>query len=116
MPLHLDQRGAVHPLDCPGGLIGISDEAYLTTCHLHLEPTESLLLYTDGITEARNHDREQFGEERLTQALGHASSPLTAQQTIDTLTGAVHAFTGPHGVHDDQAALVLTATPPAGRP
>ncbi|MER8120543.1 SpoIIE family protein phosphatase [Streptomyces sp. NPDC094031] len=115
LPLHLDQHGTAHPLDCPGGLIGISDEAHLTTRHLHLEPAESLVLYTDGITEARNHDREQFGEERLTHALGHASSPLTAQQTIDTLTRAVHAFTGPHGIHDDQAALVLTATPPAGR-
>ncbi|MFJ9775399.1 SpoIIE family protein phosphatase [Kitasatospora sp. NPDC101157] len=114
-PLHLDRHGTAHPVDIPGTLIGISDDPHLTTHHLHLEPAESLLLYTDGITEARNH-QEQFGEERLVEALSNVpAAPLTAQQTIDTLTRAVHAFTGSHGIHDDQAALVLTADLPTSR-
>ncbi|GHK00007.1 SpoIIE family protein phosphatase [Streptomyces sp. NPDC003753] len=114
LPLHLDQHGTAHLVDSPGSLIGITDDPHLSTHHLHLGPTESLLLYTDGITEACNDDREQFGEERLVHALSSSpGAPLTAQEAIDRLTRAVHAFTGSRGIHDDQAALVLTATPPA---
>ncbi|MGV9247466.1 PP2C family protein-serine/threonine phosphatase [Streptomyces sp. NPDC003710] len=82
---------------------------HLETHRLHLQPTESLLLYTDGLTEARNQHGERFGEDRLTH------TPATQCDTgpeaiINALTWAVHAFTGTTGMDDDQAALVLTAT------
>jgi len=109
-PLHIDRRRAVRPVDVEGSFLGVTDEPRLRECQLRLEPAESLLLYTDGITEARNAEHEQLGEERLAQALRQEPGGApTAQQVIDAVTAAVHAFAGDVGLGDDQAALVLTA-------
>jgi serine phosphatase RsbU (regulator of sigma subunit) len=108
LPLLIDQQRTVRPVKIPGSLIGVTPQPHLPTRSLHLEPSESLLLYTDGITEARDHARQQFGEQRLADALEGA--PHSPQEIIATLTRAIRAFTGPEDVDDDQAALVLTAT------
>ncbi|MFD5536768.1 SpoIIE family protein phosphatase [Streptomyces sp. NPDC127079] len=110
LPLHITGAHAPRPVPCEGPLLGITPHLELVPHRLRLRPTESLLLYTDGITEARNDHGEQFGEDRLTQALvtQHHTSPETI---IDAVTRAVQAFTGSTGMDDDQAALVLTAAP-----
>ncbi|MFB7029936.1 MULTISPECIES: SpoIIE family protein phosphatase [unclassified Streptomyces] len=110
MPLHLDARGTVHTVDVPGALLGIGSETHLTAHRLRLRPDESLLLYTDGITEARDADGEQFGEHRLAEALAGLPGGSGSHHIVETLTRAVRAFTGDQGIDDDQAALVLTAT------
>ncbi|MGW7228507.1 SpoIIE family protein phosphatase [Streptomyces cyaneofuscatus] len=110
LPLHLDAHGTVRAVDAPGVLLGIGPQTHLTARTLRLRPNESLVLYTDGITEARRHDTELFGDRRLADALADAPAAPAAQQLIDTVTHAVHAFTGGHGIDDDQAILVLTAT------
>ena len=110
LPLHIDRQGAVRPVDIAGSFIGVTAEPRLPTCHLHLKPAEALLLYTDGITEARNRDHQQLGEERLARALSRElGGRLTAQQVIDVVTSVVTAFAGGTDLGDDQAALVLTA-------
>ncbi|MEU6485341.1 GAF domain-containing SpoIIE family protein phosphatase [Streptomyces sp. NPDC046887] len=110
LPLHLDARHTAHPIDSPGTLLGISADPRVTSHRLRLRRYESLLLYTDGLTEARDAHGEQFGDQRLADALTAAPHRPTAQQVIDTLTGAVHTFTGGRDIDDDQAVLVLTAT------
>ncbi|MFJ4716233.1 GAF domain-containing SpoIIE family protein phosphatase, partial [Streptomyces sp. NPDC088785] len=109
IPLHLDTRHDVHGVDSPGLLLGISAAPRTTARRLSLSPGESLLLYTDGITEARRDDT-LFGERRLAEALTGAPHRPTAQQVIDAVTQAVHAFTDGRDSDDDQAVLVLTAT------
>ncbi|WP_237528109.1 SpoIIE family protein phosphatase [Streptomyces sp. SID2119] len=110
LPLHLDAHGTVRAVDAPGVLLGIGPQTHLTARNLRLRPNESLVLYTDGITEARRHDNELFGDRRLADAVADAPARPAAQQLIDTVTHAVHTFTGDHGIDDDQAILVLTAT------
>ncbi|MFF0261762.1 SpoIIE family protein phosphatase [Streptomyces microflavus] len=109
LPLHLDAHGTVRAVDAPGVLLGIGPQTHLTARNLRLHPNESLMLYTDGITEARRHDNELFGDQRLAAALADAPAGPAAQHLIDAVTHAVHAFTGGHGIDDDQAMLVLTA-------
>lgn len=110
-PLLIDHRGSAGFVHTEGSLLGITTDPHLTARQLHLHPDESLLLYTDGITEARNGRGEQFGEERLPAALGSTPGrPGSAQEIITTLTQAVRAFTGPREIDDDQAVLTLTAT------
>ena len=110
LPLHIDRQGAVRPVDIAGSFIGVTAEPQLSTCHLHLKPAEGLLLYTDGITEARNRDHQQLGEERLAHALSRELGQTpTAQQVIDVVTSVVSAFAGGTDLGDDQAALALTA-------
>lgn len=59
-------------------------------------------------------EHEQFGEERLTESLNVLGDRHTAQDVIDAVTAAVRAFTSGIDIDDDHAALVMTATPPAG--
>jgi len=49
-------------------LLGVYDEAEFTVSELPLLPGDHLLLYTDGVTDARGRS-ERFGEERLIEAL-----------------------------------------------
>ncbi|MFJ8043287.1 SpoIIE family protein phosphatase [Kitasatospora sp. NPDC096147] len=108
--LHLAADGAVHPIAPPGLLLGVTDDPVLTTHRLHLRPDESLVLYTDGITEARDASGDQFGERRLAAAVATASGTRTARGVIDAVVRAVHAHTGGAVIDDDQAVLVITAT------
>ncbi|MEU6058763.1 GAF domain-containing SpoIIE family protein phosphatase [Streptomyces sp. NPDC047097] len=110
LPLHLDARHTAHPVDSPGTLLGISADPRVTSHRLRLRRHESLLLYTDGLTEARDAHGAQFGDQRLADALTATPHHPTAQQVIDTLTRAVRTFTGGREIDDDQAVLVLTAT------
>ncbi|MFB6895507.1 SpoIIE family protein phosphatase [Streptomyces hydrogenans] len=110
LPLHLDSRHTTRLVDAPGSLLGISPQVDVVSRTLHLDPHESLLLYTDGITEARDDDGEQFGEERLVEAVAGAPHRPSAQEVVDALTRAVYEFTGGQEIDDDRAVLVLTAT------
>ncbi|OKK21947.1 guanylate cyclase [Streptomyces sp. CB00455] len=111
-PVHLDAGHTARPVACEGTLLGITTDPHLPVHHLRLRPAESLLFYTDGITEARDGSGEQFGEDRLVQALSGGGGHRTAAEVIDRLTHAVREFNDATDIDDDQAALVLTATPP----
>ena len=54
---------------CSGRALGVFDDANLTDQEIHLAPGDTLLLYTDGVTEARAPDGTFFGEERLASLL-----------------------------------------------
>ncbi|CAM5649199.1 SpoIIE family protein phosphatase [Streptomyces parvulus] len=110
LPLVLDAGHRARPVEAVGALLGITPDTPLRPHRLRLRPHESLLLYTDGITEARGGDGDQFGEERLADALTGAPRRPGAHDVIDALTRAVRTFTGGHDIDDDQAVLVLTAT------
>lgn len=74
-----------------------------------LHPGDALLLYTDGITEARNDNKGPlFGEDRLAAALA-ATHGLTATDTLAHLRREVFAHTGDHA--GDDTALMLLRVP-----
>jgi serine phosphatase RsbU (regulator of sigma subunit) len=71
-----------------GPLLGALDSLYEVR-EFELEPGATLLLYTDGLTEARRH-AELFGEQRLLETLGAASDlapPALVEQLRDTVLG-----------------------------
>ncbi|MET7746687.1 GAF domain-containing SpoIIE family protein phosphatase [Streptomyces sp. NPDC005385] len=109
-PLHRDAHHAVHTLDPKGLLLGVAPDAHVTPHRLHLRPHESLVLYTDGITEARRQDGELLGDQRLAEAVARIAGQPCAQNIIDTVISALHTFTQGSDIDDDQAILVLTAT------
>ncbi|WP_424215857.1 SpoIIE family protein phosphatase (plasmid) [Streptomyces sp. BI20] len=111
-PLHLDADHTTHVIDVPGLLLGITPDPAPTLHRLRLRPGESLLLYTDGITEARDTRGREFGEEGIVEALAGTPRRPGAADLVDAVTKAVHAFTAGRDIDDDQAVLVLTATDP----
>ena len=69
---------------------------------------DTLVLYTDGITELRNEEDELFGEGRLDAALeGCSGQP---ECVVDTVHKAMFAFTGSMTRQDDQTLVVVRRT------
>ncbi|MEU9443099.1 GAF domain-containing SpoIIE family protein phosphatase [Streptomyces sp. NPDC048304] len=109
LPLLLDADHAVDTVDASGGLLGIGRTPRLTARRFTLRPTESLLLYTDGITECRTAGTEHYGDIRLAKTLASAPRRPTAADIVRTLADDIRAFMKGREVEDDQAALVITA-------
>ena len=69
-----------HYLKCNRGLIlGCFENAFIIDEETTLKPGESLILYTDGITEARNKEGAFFGEERLLEILNRYNYTCTVE-------------------------------------
>ncbi|MFD3892986.1 SpoIIE family protein phosphatase [Streptomyces cellulosae] len=112
LPLLLDSGHTVTPVEAHGGLIGIGVPPRLDAVRFTLRPTESLVLYTDGITECRGENTEQYGDARLSKALASTPAHPSAAEIVRKLTEDIRAFTDGRRVDDDQAALVVTAEGP----
>jgi serine phosphatase RsbU (regulator of sigma subunit) len=109
-PLVRRADGTVEELVQPGLLLGIRPGFDGFPGVAELYPGDSLVLVTDGITEARSANGEFFGEDRLVDALaGFRPRPPSAAALLHFVTSAVTAFAGSSTL-DDQAALILTAT------
>jgi sigma-B regulation protein RsbU (phosphoserine phosphatase) len=103
--------GGAEFLDTPGGmLVGILPDAPFTGAHTRLGPGDSLLLYTDGLTEARvGADRDLFGEEALRAfAAEHADGGPDG-----LVTGLVRLIDGFGGGLTDDTALLCLGVPAA---
>jgi len=65
-----------------------------------------MVLYTDGITEAKNEKGEEFGNDRLAQALNEVAS-LSAKEIEDHLTKKLYDFTGTKNINDDYTSMTV---------
>jgi serine phosphatase RsbU (regulator of sigma subunit) len=98
--------GAVDVLPVPGPFVGLErdiEESAIATTRLQLEPGDTVVLYTDGITEARNATGALFGLERLRATLAGAAR-LSVEQIADAVFKAARAHAP---VFDDDASLVV---------
>ena len=86
--------------------IGLFEYATFKTSHAQLEPGDTLVLYTDGLTEAENQQGDFFGEERL-MTLFAEYHRLTPQQIIDNLLRQARLFAGVHHFNDDVSLVVM---------
>jgi serine phosphatase RsbU (regulator of sigma subunit) len=84
------------------GDVGLSDAT------LALAPGETLVVYTDGFTEARTPDGlTMFGAGGLAEALGGARAALPLERCAEELRAAVERFTGSKDLQDDLTLLML---------
>ena len=110
--LYRASTGEVRELNATGRIVGIlPDSAYRAGAELALEPGDVLLLYTDGVTEARNGSKELFEEERLVASLKRAGSAAAdAEGVRDAIRGDLAAFTGETPSEDDVTMLAVMRT------
>ncbi len=94
----------------PGLVLGIASEFAYATFRWQLEPGETLLLYTDGLTEAMNAVGECFGAAQLL-AVGCASSHDSPLQLIQRLISAVADHVGSAEQSDDLTLLAVERLP-----
>lgn len=116
-PSALVQRAdnTAHYLPTPGGmLIGVLPQAEFTPTHTRLFPGDTLLLYTDGLTEARTGpERELYGDEAL-RAFTTAQPAAGPKALISALSGLLAGFG--EGLDDDTALLALGVPAPRTTP
>jgi PAS domain S-box-containing protein len=104
-PFLLRTDGSIYRVGEPGRAIGVFDDANLTEQEVSLGPGDALILYTDGVVEARSPDGLFFGEERL-MALLRSSVALDASTIASRIEGAALNFQE-QAPRDDIAVLVL---------
>jgi len=95
--------GRVEEVGRPGTLLGAFDAVVLEEAETTMGPGDALVLYTDGITEARR-GRELFGAERLQALLAEPAS--SAEELVGRIDAAVAAFSAGEAA-DDMAVLAL---------
>jgi phosphoserine phosphatase RsbU/P len=109
-PFHLHD-GIAEPVAAAGPLLGAFETGRWPEVDVRLEPGESLVLYTDGVTDTRS-DRERFGADRLAAVLADATE-LEPDEVANRVDAALQAFErGPQ--RDDVALLVLRASGASG--
>ncbi len=104
-PLVRDRQGEIKPLprDTAGLAIGMIDEQEYEPTTITLEPGDLVCLFTDGITEAWDPDKEEYGEQRLTRQLQQPFE--TVKGLVDGVITDVNAHIG-SGVQKDDICLV----------
>ncbi len=101
LPL-LVRAGKVEPVGQPGPLVGTLERPRWQVTSVELSRGDQLVLYTDGVTEARGAS-DRFGDDRLHASLADVSNPT---QTVTRIESALDSFlVGPP--QDDAAMLVV---------
>lgn len=103
--------GSADFLPTPGGqLVGVLSDVHIATTTFHLGPGDTLLLHTDGLTEAHTAVRgDRYGDEALLD-FGRALAPTTAQHTIAAIRDLLDTLGS--GVDDDTAVLAVSVPGP----
>lgn len=110
LPLHITEAG-VRQLGEYGPLLGAIADATWRDSAVTLEPGATLVIYTDGVTDAVGPGGERWGLARLRRTL-EACSGLSSAAVVDRVITALEAFqVGPHA--DDAATLAIRPLPGA---
>ena len=106
-PLVIHKDGSTELLPLTGGIaLGVFPEYEFEQATVTLNPGDTVIFYTDGVTEAMNGDGEQFGIEPLQQLFG-ANPPHDPEQATTAVFDAVNAFAGETPQSDDITCLTF---------
>lgn len=104
-------------LEHPGGppLCVMDDYEYLPAHH-QMAPGETLVVVTDGITEAMNARGELYGAARLVQRLAGLADAATPEETLDAMNTDTRGFAAGAEQYDDITLLCVRWNGPGGGP
>lgn len=100
------KTGTVPRLDSSCPPIGMFPGEICEIASADLLAGDVLVFYTDGVTEAENRSEEEFGLERLCNAVRHGSS-LSAEELMSDIFSSAEHFCSEVGFHDDVTLLVV---------
>jgi sigma-B regulation protein RsbU (phosphoserine phosphatase) len=104
-PMLVREDGSIERLSAGGPVLGVFPEATYEQDQTPLASGDRLVLYTDGVTEARNAADEEFGEERLLAAILE-NRACSAPALEARLSNTVASFAG-DSLHDDATLIVV---------
>jgi phosphoserine phosphatase RsbU/P len=105
-PPLLFSAGAVSRLDIGGTLVGAFPQVVFERGMATMTAGDTLVLYSDGVSEAENASGEEFGDEGIRRAV-EAVVSQPPQQVLDALFAALREFTQSAAARDDMTAVVL---------
>ena len=92
-----------------GSPVGIIPGAEFMADEFKVSPGDVFVMYTDGISEARDRNIREFGEKRILDT-ALLNRQLSAQELSDRLVGEVQKFSKGMPQHDDMTVIVLKIT------
>ncbi len=96
--------------------LGIEPKLEVGEAQLQLLPGDTLLLYTDGLIEARSVSGELYGQDRLAASFGMApTGAQPARLALDAILGDLDRFVGDAPQSDDQTVVCIAVTDPSSR-
>jgi len=104
-PILMRRTGAVERLVEGGPVIGLFPELHVTTGRTTIEKGDLLVMYTDGLSETRSPEGEEFEDERILEALGGMIG-RPSQEIVARLVAGVRVFAADAGLSDDLTLMV----------
>jgi sigma-B regulation protein RsbU (phosphoserine phosphatase) len=95
-----DRQDSIEWLEPTGAAIGLVEEFEFGEASVRLSPGDILLLYTDGVTEAMNPQREEFGSQRLAELVKQNQS-VPAQELLLQVRLRLQEFSQGQPLADD---------------
>ncbi len=89
-----------------GPIIGAFNDCVYEQETIHMESGDLLVAYTDGVTEARNADDQEFGESTLEQIV-NSSAQVPVQELSERIVASVREWCGDVPPHDDLTLVVM---------
>ena len=106
-PYVMRSNGKVEPLPTSNNfIVGCFEDFEYKNSSLQLNPGDSLVMYTDGVTEAFNEQSEQYGEKRLETLLERLNGK-NSKEIVNEMVADVHGYAGNAPQSDDITTLVI---------
>ena len=102
------ENSTVSRLEPGGTVIGLLESVHYQQGSVRLVPGDVLIFFTDGISEAMNLDDEEWGEDRLIDAI-RGCRRSSAHQLLECIFDAATKFAGTAPQHDDMTLVVVRA-------
>ena len=109
-PLIFGKEG-LRLIEAAGMPVGLVEAAPYSLDRVHLQPGDTMVIYSDGVTEALNVAGEEFGVARMAEVLKvHSTEPVSV--VLEKLIDALKTFTTGAGQTDDITALIVRYSGP----
>jgi serine phosphatase RsbU (regulator of sigma subunit) len=108
-PPLLLRNGTIKQLELGGTPLALFEDADYELHEVDLAPSDTIVMYTDGVTEALNEQWEQFGTERL-EVVVKQHSKASSKELTKHILEAVRRFTSDTPQSDDITLLILRCT------
>ena len=108
-PLHVAHDG-VHAIEATTVPVGLFCDQQFSTTKMNFSPGDSLVLYTDGVTEALGPDGSEYGSQRLSELIAGCGKRESREMVQDCINDLL-AFRASAQKMDDQSLMVLRFDP-----
>jgi sigma-B regulation protein RsbU (phosphoserine phosphatase) len=108
-PILRRSSGAIERLSNGGLPLGMWADKTYEAGEVILQPGDWLVIFTDGVVEAENANKDEYGEQRLLNIL-QSGATATPPELLRRVMSDLDAFVGPTPQHDDVTCMLVKAT------